>query len=193
MAQWLKGLLLVFTIISSADLALASALRIGASGGIGFGSAKDTGSYSEGPFGTEFFADYSTTSRFSIGGKHTRTWLASLGSSISSTMLSVKYYVNNDIPSGYSPDEEIRDSTFEKRSHAIFLGVSTGFAQASVRPSASGKSASAVGIAFGGMLGFDWQIFEYTGMRINTSVELSLIGAGTVSIIFIGGGFYLNF
>jgi|GEM_PF-6710206 len=193
MVNWAKILVVAILAISIPKPSKASDLRVGALGGIGQANARETGNYTEGPIGTEFFADYASTSRFSIGGKHTRSWTTNLGSSVSTTMLNIKYYLNNDIPTGYDKSEDILASTFEKRSHAIFIGISLGFAQSSVRPSESGLSASAVGVAGGGTAGFDWQIFENAGVRLSSSVELTFIGVGQITIIFGGAGFYLNF
>lgn len=132
--MWLlKVVLAVFLLI---PVAHAESGQIRLIGSIGIGSA---GAESEGvvktedPLGLGFSAEYSMSSKFTLGVEHNRSWQVSK-SNIGATGVAGRWYLWTPHAQNFkNPSDLIEETTLFQKGYIPYLGASAGFAQATLQ------------------------------------------------------------
>ena len=174
----LRKLSLVFLFLSVNSYADELA-RIYFGGGFGTASASNEIQRSEGPYGMLAGIDYVFTTKVSLGVEHLRSVsLSPAASSISYSGLTATFYYPGNSPTTVYKADELRPGTMMTRDISTYLGASIGFAQASMLPDVTGKSANVAGIygAFRG--GFDFTWIGRLGIRNQIEITQTLLGSG---------------
>lgn len=189
-----KALALVSIVLfgSTAFAAASGNLRPGM--GFGFGqSGAQSGSTTrvEGPLLLNVFFDYSVDSRFSVGAEHTRS-MAGASSAIGFTGLSGKFYFWTPQPQlMIDTSDQIDRSMIVQKNIVPFLGLSVGFAQASVpAKTPQDRDVLVVGPYVSLRGGVEYPIYGRWGARGELVYGTTVAGKGAAETIQLGFGFY---
>lgn len=188
------ALLLAFFYFWQAPVYAANSgnLRLGGMLGLGQGGAQNEGFVrTEGPLGFVTFVDYSFDSRFTLGAEHQRS-LGGSASSIGFTGVTGKWYFWTPQPEWLVDDEHsFKTSILIQKNIVPYLGVSTGFAQASFpKNDKVDKDIMVVGPFVALKVGLEYPVIGRWGTRAELSYGITLAGTGQAEAIFGFFGLY---
>lgn len=174
----------------------SSNVRLNSAIGLGSGGAEEDGVVRvETPLALYVGADYSMSSRSTIGFEHYRSFAGATSSSIGLSGLVVRYYPWTPQPQKLgNPEDLISEDMVFQKNIVPYFGTAIGIAQATFQANNTGKKAvSATGLYVSFKTGLEYPIFRNWGLRGELSYGQSVAGSGTMEMVHLLFGFYYLF